>query len=105
MPKLIDKKDWPNALADVKSAESIWYENVVGSPYEVSVSIPSAGRYRVFFVKLEDIPAQKTFSRKRRTKEISPQVRALRGAAQIDDSRDYKEILADALTEKYEALG
>ncbi len=104
MPIRIEKKDWPNALADVKSAESIWYENVVGSPYEVSVSIPSAGRYRVFFVKLEDIPSQKTFSHKRRIREISPQVRALRGAGRLDDGRDYREILAEALTEKYEAL-
>ena len=105
MPILIEKKDWPSALADVKSAESIWYENVVGFPYEVSVSIPSAGRYRVFCVKLEDIPTQKILSRRRRFREISPQVRALRGAARMDDSRDDREILADALTEKYEALG
>ena len=37
-------------------------------------------------------------------RKISPKVRALRGAAKLNDRRDYKEILADALAEKHEAL-
>ena len=36
-------------------------------------------------------------------KSISSRVRALRGVAKIADSRPYKDILADALSERYEA--
>ena len=34
---------------------------------------------------------------------ISSRVRALRGVAKISDNRPYKDILAEALTERYEA--
>lgn len=36
---------------------------------------------------------------------ISPRVRALRGVAKITDNRPYKDILADAIAERYEAQG
>lgn len=36
---------------------------------------------------------------------ISSRVRALRGVAKISDNRPYKDILADAIAERYEALG
>ena len=35
---------------------------------------------------------------------ISPRVRALRGVAKIADNRPYKDLLSDAITERYEAL-
>jgi hypothetical protein len=97
MTKLMEKKDWLGALADVESAKSIWCENVSGNPFEVSIPLPEAGRYRVIFVKLDDLAKPQPVSRKRRDWEISPKVRALRGAAHLDDTRDYKAILADAL--------
>ena len=37
--------------------------------------------------------------------KISPKVRALRGAAKLNGSQDYKDMLADALAERYAALG
>ena len=42
-------------------------------------------------------------SAQRRT--ISSRVRALRGVAKIADNRPYKDILADAIAERYEAQG
>ena len=36
-------------------------------------------------------------------KSISSRVRALRGVAKITDNRPYKDILAEALAERYEA--
>lgn len=35
---------------------------------------------------------------------ISPRVRALRGVAKISDNRPYKDILSDAISERYESL-
>ena len=47
-----------------------------------------------------DVPAKQSPSRK----AISPRVRALRGVAKIADNRPYKDILSDAITERYESL-
>ena len=104
MPKLMDKKDRTQTVAELDTAANIWYENVVGSVGDMSVSLPETGRYRVILVKLDDVPRTKTTSRIGERRKISPRVRALRGAARLDDHRDYKEILADALAEKYGAL-
>ena len=45
-----------------------------------------------------DAPVKSTQRR-----SISSRVRALRGVAKISDNRPYKDILAEALTERYEA--
>ena len=47
-----------------------------------------------------DAPVEKSTGR-----AISPRVRALRGIAKSADSRPYKDILADAIVERYEAQG
>jgi len=36
---------------------------------------------------------------------ISSKVHALRGVAKSSDTRSYRDIVADAVTERYEALG
>lgn len=105
MPKLMEKKDWMQTVADVGLAESVWFENVAGNTSDVSFSLPESGRYRVIFVKLDDIPRSRSTSLGSRHRNISPKVRALRGAGRMSDSRDYKDMLADALAERYEALG
>ena len=105
MPRLMEKKDWMQTVADVGSADSVWFENVVGDTRDVSFSLPGSGRYRVIFVKLEGSPNVQDAQSGTRNDGISPKVRALRGAARLNDNRDYKEILADALAEKYEAHG
>lgn len=104
MPRLMEKKDWMQTLADVGSADDVWFENVAGDACTVSLSLPEAGRYRVIFVKLDGDPPALSSSTSHSNRKISPKVRALRGAARLNDSRDYKEILADALAEKHEAL-
>ena len=47
-----------------------------------------------------DAPVRSTQGR-----AISSRVRALRGVAKISDNRPYKDILADAIAERYEAQG
>ena len=104
MPRLMEKKDWMQTVADVGSADSVWYENVMGGAYDVSLSLPESGRYRVIFVKLDDLPASQNAMHNPPRRKVSPKIRALRGAGRISDNRNYKDILADALTERYEAL-
>ena len=104
MPRLMEKKDWLQTMADVGSADDIWFENVAGDACTVSLSLPEAGRYRVIFVKLDGIPQVPSSLISHSSRKISPKVRALRGAARLNDGREYKEILADALAEKYEVL-
>ena len=104
MPRLMEKKDWMQTLADVGSADDVWFENVAGDACTVSLSLPEAGRYRVIFVKLDDVPPVASSSVSHSNRKISAKVRALRGAARLNDSREYKEILADALAERHEAL-
>ena len=111
MPKLMDRVDWMKTMADVGSAEGVWCENISGDSDTVSFSLPESGRYRIILVKLKEVHrpnvASRTSvtSRTSRNRQISPKVRALRGAAKVKDGRDYKDILAEALVEKYEALG
>ena len=105
MPRLMDKKDWMQTVADVGSAESVWFENVSGDTDSVSFSLPGSGRYRVILVKLGNISSPREPSVKRQKRKISPKVRALRGAAKVESYRDCKDVLADALAERYEALG
>lgn len=104
MPRLMEKEDWIQTMADVGSADRIWCENVVGDNYGMSVSLPESGRYRVIFVKLDDDSRQQDVSCGDVLGNISPKVRALRGAARPDGGRDYKDVLADVLSERYEAL-
>ena len=104
MPRLMEKKDWMQTLADVGSADDVWFENVAGDASTVSLSLPEAGRYRVIFVKLDGVSTESSSSTRHSNRKVSPKVRALRGAAKLNDRRDYKEILADALAEKHEAL-
>ncbi len=103
MPRLMEKKDWIQTMADVGSADDIWFENVVGDSCTVSLSLPAAGHYRVIFVKLNGSPQVPSSSTSHTSRKISPKVHALRGAARLNDGREYKEILADALAKSAES--
>ena len=105
MPRLMDKTDWIQTVADVGIAENVWYENIVGEADNVSFSLPERGRYRVILVKLEGGLDPHPISCSKQKRNISPRVRALRGAARVNINRDYKDMLADALVERYEDLG
>ena len=82
MTKLMEKKDWLGALADVGTAGGVWCETVAGDPCDVSVSLPEAGRYRVIFVKLDDLPGRQAISRNHLDMETSSEVRTLRDTTQ-----------------------
>ena len=105
MPRLMDKADWMQTVADVGAAENVWYENIVGNADNVSFPLPERGRYRVILVKLEGARNPQNISFGHHKRKISPKVRALRGAAKLNGSQDYKDMLADALAERYAALG
>ena len=52
MPRLMEKKDWLQTVAEVGSAESVWYENVSADGGFFSLSVPESGKYRVILVKI-----------------------------------------------------
>ena len=52
MPRLMEKNDWMQTVADVGAAESIWYENVSADGGYIPLSMPESGMYRVILVKI-----------------------------------------------------
>ena len=104
MPRLMEKKDWLQTMADVGSANDVWFENVVGDACTVSLSLPEAGRYRVIFVKLDGVPPVSSSSDSHSNRNISPKDTARRGEEKLNHNREYKVILADARAERHEAL-
>ena len=59
MPRLMEKKDWMQTVAEVGSAENVWYENVSADGSLFPLSLPECGMYRVILVKI-DKPCQTT---------------------------------------------
>ena len=52
MPRLMEKKDWIQTVADVGSAENVWYENVSADGGFFPLPVPESGEYRVILVKI-----------------------------------------------------
>ncbi len=52
MPRLMEREDWMQTVADVGSAENIWYENVSAKSGVFPISMPESGMYRVILVKV-----------------------------------------------------
>ena len=52
MPKLMEKKDWMQTVADVGSADGVWYENVSVDGGHLQLTVPDSGAYRVILVKV-----------------------------------------------------
>ena len=52
MPRLMEKNDWLQTVADVGAAEGIWYENVSADGGCILLSMPESGMYRVILVKI-----------------------------------------------------
>jgi hypothetical protein len=48
----MEKKDWIRTVADVGSAENVWYENVSADGGFFPLSVPESGMYRVILVKI-----------------------------------------------------
>ena len=60
MPRLMGKSDWMQTVADVGTAESVWYENVSAEGGCVPLSMPGRGMYRVILVKIGgELPIKK----------------------------------------------
>ena len=53
MPKLMEKEDWMQTMADVGSAKNVWYENVSAEGGFFPLSMPESGEYRVILVKID----------------------------------------------------
>ena len=53
MPRLMEKKDWMQTVAEVGSAKSVWYENVSADGGFFPLSVPESGIYRVILVKID----------------------------------------------------
>ena len=52
MPRLMEKKDWMQTVANVNAAESVWYENISSDGDAVQLSLPGRGTYQVILVKI-----------------------------------------------------
>ena len=57
MPRLMEKKDWMQTVAEVGSAERVWYENVSADGGFFPLSVPESGIYRVILVKVGNGPS------------------------------------------------
>ena len=51
MPRLMERRDWMQAVADVGTAESVWHENIAVEDGRLSLPMPESGMYHVIFVK------------------------------------------------------
>lgn len=64
MPKLMEKNDWIQTVANVGTAEGVWYDNVLSSGGVLPVSVPEKGMYQIIFVKIGDGTAPSPVGRK-----------------------------------------
>ena len=56
MPKLMEKEDWIQTVANVSAAERVWCENVTAREGTLSLSVPEGGAYQVIMVKIGESP-------------------------------------------------
>ena len=52
MPRLMEKKDWIQTVADVGAADSVWYESVTVDGGMLPLAMPESGMYHVILVKV-----------------------------------------------------
>jgi len=52
MPRLMEKKDWIQTVANVDAAESVWCENISSDGDAVPLPLPGRGTYQVILVKI-----------------------------------------------------
>lgn len=56
MPTVMENSDRIKAVANVCSAKSVWFEDVVGTSLTVSIGIPKTGAYRVILLPAQELP-------------------------------------------------
>ena len=52
MPRLMEKKDWMQAVADVGAADGVWYESITSDGGLLPLAMPENGMYHVILVKV-----------------------------------------------------
>ena len=52
MPRLMEKKDWMQTVADVGAADSVWYESITADGGMLPLAMPESGMYHVILVKV-----------------------------------------------------
>ena len=52
MPRLMEKKDWMQTVANVSAAESVLCENITSDDETVPLPLPGRGSYQVILVKI-----------------------------------------------------
>lgn len=65
MPKLMEKSDWIQTVANIGVADRVWSENISTNDGRFSMPTLEAGRYQVIFVKIDaktptTVPARKS---------------------------------------------
>ena len=53
MPKLMEKRDWIQTVANIGVADRVWSENISTSDGVLSMPTLEAGTYQVIFVKID----------------------------------------------------
>ncbi|MCQ2394735.1 MAG: hypothetical protein MJ249_10650 [Kiritimatiellae bacterium] len=64
MPKLMDKNDWIQTVANVSAAERVWSANVTTEDGNFPLSMPEGGVYQVIVVKIDAVPEPVVATRK-----------------------------------------
>ena len=70
MPRLMEKKDWMQTVANVGTAESVWYESISSDGDTVPLPLPGRGSYQVILVKIGSQQAAETSPRGRSAREL-----------------------------------
>ena len=50
----MEKQDWMQTVANVGTAEGVWYENIASDGDTVSLPLPGRGSYQVILVKIDE---------------------------------------------------
>ena len=53
MPKLMEKRDWIQTVANVSTADRVWSENILSQAGTLPLSIPEGGTYQVILIKID----------------------------------------------------
>lgn len=59
MPKLMEKNDWMQAVANAGLTGNIWCENISANGGILSIVAPEQGAYQVILVKIDNDTAEK----------------------------------------------
>ena len=70
MPVLMEKKDWMQTVANVSTAESVWYENISSDDDMVPLPLPGRGSYQVILVKIGGQQPSEASPRRRSAREL-----------------------------------